>query len=90
LSPRLEALVVEQSSHAKFYARDLGGALQDGRLLETLGKQHGDASAECLGLLSQVYAYWMMGKIETAYELVGAPSSLRRQRSARPSGSGCC
>jgi diguanylate cyclase (GGDEF)-like protein len=69
LSPRLQALVVEQSSHAKFYAKDFAGALQDGLALEALGKQQGDASAECLGLLSQTYAYWMMGKIQTAYAL---------------------
>lgn len=81
LPPRLQALAVEQSSHAKFYAGDFGGALQDGRQLEALGQQQGDASAECLGLLSQVYAYWMMGKIETAYALVRraeqfAPSTI--------------
>jgi hypothetical protein len=69
LPPRLQALVYEQSSHAKFYAKDFVGALQDARLLEALGKQQGDASAECLGLLSQVYANWMMGKIQAAYEL---------------------
>jgi diguanylate cyclase (GGDEF)-like protein len=69
LSPRHQALVVEQMGRAKFYARDYAGALRDGQLLEAPGKQQHDASVECLGVLSQVYAYWMMGQIGTAYEL---------------------
>jgi diguanylate cyclase (GGDEF)-like protein len=70
LSTRHQALVFEQLSKAKFYANDFSGALQDARLLEALGKQQHDESLECLGVLSQVYAYWMMGKIQTAYELI--------------------
>ncbi|MDL2356046.1 MAG: hypothetical protein QFF03_12385 [Pseudomonadota bacterium] len=69
LSPRHRALVVEQSSRAKFYAGDFGGALRDAQALETLGKQQHDRSVECVGLLSQSYAQWMLGKIELAHAL---------------------
>ena len=69
LSPRHQALVVEQTGRARFYARDHAGALRDGQLLEALGKQQHDPSVECLGLLSQAYAHWMMGHIAPAYEL---------------------
>jgi diguanylate cyclase (GGDEF)-like protein len=69
LSPRHQALVYEQLSIAKFYTGDPSGAVQDGKLLEALGKQQHDVSVECLGLLSQVYGNWMLGKIEAAYEL---------------------
>jgi diguanylate cyclase (GGDEF)-like protein len=61
--------VYEQRSYAKFHTNDFSGALQDARLLEGLGKQQHDESIECLGVLSQVYPYWKMGKIQTAYEL---------------------
>lgn len=68
LSPRHQALVYEQLSSAKFYTGDPAGAIQDAKLLEALGKQQHDESAECLGLLSQVYGSWTMGKIEAAYQ----------------------
>ncbi|MES2760134.1 MAG: GGDEF domain-containing protein [Pseudomonadota bacterium] len=68
LSPRHQALVYEQLSSAKFYTGDPAGAVQDARLLEALGKQQHDESAECLGLLSQVYGNWAIGKIEAAYQ----------------------
>jgi diguanylate cyclase (GGDEF)-like protein len=70
LSSRHQALVYEQLSQAKFFAKDFAGALQAAKLLEALGKQQHDDSVECLGVLSQVYAYWMMGKIQTAYDLL--------------------
>lgn len=69
LSPQHQALVYEQLSYAKLRTNDFSGALRDARLLEGLGKQLHDGSIECLGVLSQVYPYWMMGKIQTAYEL---------------------
>jgi diguanylate cyclase (GGDEF)-like protein len=71
--PRLslshEARVRENLSRAKWHAKDFQGALHEAKLLEALGKQHGDQTLECLGILQQVYSYWMMGKIQTAYEL---------------------
>ncbi|MFC0135964.1 hypothetical protein CR105_01400 [Massilia eurypsychrophila] len=70
LSVRHQAVVYEQLSSAKFYAGDPGGALQDAKLLEALGKQTHDKSIECLGLLSQVYGNWGMGKIAAAYGFV--------------------
>lgn len=69
LSTRHQASVYEQLSKAKFFANNFPGALQDARLLEALGKQQHDETSECLGVLSQVYAYWMMGKIQTAHDL---------------------
>lgn len=69
LSTRHQALVYEQLSHAKFRTNDFSGALRAAILLEGLGKQQRDKSIECLGVLSQVYPYWKMGKIQTAYEL---------------------
>lgn len=69
LSPRRQALVYEQSSRAKFYTGDFAGALRDAQLLEALGKQQHDKSAECVGLLSQSYAQWKLGKIQVAYAL---------------------
>lgn len=69
LPPGQQALVHEQLSKAKFFANDFSGALQEAQLLEALGKQQHDESSECLGVLSQAYAYWMLGKIQTAYEL---------------------
>jgi diguanylate cyclase (GGDEF)-like protein len=70
LSTWHQALVYEQLSKAKFFANDFPGALQDAISLEALGKQQHDENLKCLGVLSQVYAYWMMGKIQTAYELI--------------------
>lgn len=71
--PRLslpqEARVHENISRAKWYAKDFQGALHEAKLLEALGTRHGDKTLECLGILQQVYSYWMMGKIQTAYEL---------------------
>lgn len=38
-------------------------------MLEALGKREDDKTLECLGVLQQVYSYWKLGKIETAYAL---------------------
>lgn len=69
LSASNQALVYELQSHAKFFASDFAGAISDARLLESLGQQQQDNDAECLGALSQVYPYWMSGKIITAYDI---------------------
>lgn len=65
-----QAIFYERRSYAKMYTNDLSGALQDTRMLEELGKKHHDISIECLGVLSQSYPYWMMGKAQMAYEAV--------------------
>ena len=70
LSLRHQALVYENTSRAKWNAKDFPGALHEATLLTALGKAHGDKTIECLGLLQQIYAYWMMGKIQKAYALV--------------------
>jgi diguanylate cyclase (GGDEF)-like protein len=69
LTARHQALVYEQLSNAKFYSGDPAGSIQDARLLEALGKQLHDENIECLGLLSQVYGNWILGKIEAGYQL---------------------
>lgn len=69
LLPSQQALIFENASRAKWYAKDYAGALREAQMLEALGKREGDQTVECLGVLQQVYSYWKMGKIETAYEL---------------------
>lgn len=69
LSASIQALVYEQSSKARFFGNDFMGALQDAKRLEALGQQLNDSNLECLGVLSQAYAYWMMGRIQAAYDL---------------------
>ena len=70
LTIQRQALVYEQLSLAKFYAKDFQGAVEYGTLLETLGKKSNDKSTECLGVLYQVYGNWKSGKIALAYSLV--------------------
>jgi diguanylate cyclase (GGDEF)-like protein len=76
LSARHQAVVYEQLSYAKFYAGDPAGSVQDAKLLESLGQQMHDRSIECLGLLSQVYGNWRMGKIAAAYGFVRRASQF--------------
>jgi diguanylate cyclase (GGDEF)-like protein len=67
LSVHHQALLYENMSRAKWNAKDFPGALHEATLLTALGRQYGDYTIECLGLLQQVYAHWMMGKIQKAY-----------------------
>lgn len=69
LLPSQQALILENASRAKWHAKDYAGALREAQMLEALGKREDDKTFECLGVLQQVYSYWKMGKIETAYEL---------------------
>lgn len=67
LSPDEEAQVLEITSRALFNADDARGSLEQGRLLEALGKRTGKRSHECLGLLQQSYANYVMGNIDAAH-----------------------
>ncbi len=69
LSTQRQALLYEQMGKAKFHSGDFQGTLEYGVLLETLGKKNDDDSAECLGLLYQVFGNWKLGKIQVAYAL---------------------
>lgn len=69
LLPSQQALILENASRAKWHAKDYAGALREAQMLEALGKREDNKTFECLGVLQQVYSYWKMGRIETAYEL---------------------
>lgn len=66
---RQQVQIAEQLGRAKLQLNDFGGAIEDGRRLETWGQAQHDEDIACLGVLTQAYAYWMMGKIDDAYAL---------------------
>lgn len=79
LTPQHQALLYEQLALAAFYVKDFHASRGHGLALEALGKQTGDPSMECLGVLYQVYGSWKLGKIAAAYALVDRAERFPQQ-----------